>query len=80
MSHNSPLIFEDRRDGRVDAMLGAVPVGAIYPVDHPRNRVVFTFVLPLLEIRMRGARDTERAKRSLTALTEQWLEAAGLRA
>ncbi len=77
-ARSSPLVFEDRRDGRIDAMLGAIPIGSIYPIEHPRNRVVFTFLLPLFERRMQGARDSDAAKRALTAITRQWLEAAGI--
>jgi hypothetical protein len=74
----SPLIFEDRRDGRIDAMLGAITVGCIVPIDHTENRAAYTFALPPT----RGflfARSIDRAKAKLKVLTADWLKAADLR-
>ena len=77
MTARTPLVFEERRDGRTAAMLGAIEVGAIYPIDHPTNRAAYSFVLPPGR-GFRFVRDTEQAKHSLNVLTCEWLKAAGL--
>lgn len=78
MTASSPLIFEDRSDGRVDAMLGAITVGSIFPIDHPRARAGYLFALPP-KPPMRFVRDLETAKLALVRCAREWLQAAGLR-
>jgi hypothetical protein len=73
----SPLVFEDRRDGRIDAMLGAVAIGSIVPIDHPTNRAAYTFALPPGR-GFRFVRDSDKAKHSLLVLTREWLKSAGV--
>lgn len=72
------IVFEDRRDGRIDAMLGAIAVGSIMPIDHPKVRAGYLFALPPMH-GMKFVRDTESAKRALTRHTREWLQAAGLK-
>ncbi len=70
--------FEERNDGRTDAMLGVVPVGCVIAVDHPYARAAWMLTLPTVRAGLHFETDTERARDALTGRVEQWLKAAGL--
>lgn len=73
----TPITFEDRRDGRTAAMLGAVEIGSIIPIQGTNVRAAYVFALPP-HVPMRYVRSTDEAKRKLIREIEQWLQAAGL--
>ncbi len=73
----SPLIFEPRASGYTAAMLGAVEVGAIYPLDHPEAKACFRFCLPPFVL-TRYVVDDATAKTNLDRIARDWLKAAGL--
>lgn len=70
--------FEERRDGRTDAMLGIVTVGTVIAIDHPELRAAWAVDLPGCPKPWRPAADAEAAKHALIKAAHDWLRAAGL--
>ena len=75
----SALHFEERRNGSIEAMLGAVTVATIVEVDHPPARGAFTMLLPPWAQVWEFAESADAAKDVVRKRVEAWLQAAGLK-
>lgn len=74
----APLFFEDRKDGRTAAMLGAVEVGAIYPICEAHYRAAYECALPPKHGPV-YVRNALMARLRLRRHVQDWLKVAHLR-